>query len=173
MLYESLRIPTKRKVFISYHHKNDQGWFNEFSRRFSDVHEVFCDKSLDNCIRSDDPEYVSRRIREDYIVGSSVTIVLCGAETWKRKYVDWEIYSTLHHQHALLGLGLPTAGKNERGEIIVPDRLVANVNSGYAHWIHWTNDPSILKQAIETAITRSVQTRFVDNSFQKMARNLA
>ncbi len=87
---------TRRKVFISYHHRGDQEWSNRFTKLFAEHYEIFYDNSLDGRIRSDDPEYIHRAIREDHIVGSSITIVLCGAETWKRKYVDWEIHSTLH-----------------------------------------------------------------------------
>jgi hypothetical protein len=50
---------------------------------------------------------MSRVIREDYIKGSSITIALCGAQTWKRRFIDWEIASTLHHEHALLGILIP------------------------------------------------------------------
>jgi len=127
-------LGTKRKVFISYHHRRDQQWFNNFTRLFAESFEIFYDKSLDGRIRSDYPEYINRTIREDYIKGSSITIVLCGGETWKRKYVDWEIHSTLHHKHALLGIALPTAIKDQ-GKIVVPARLHDNIESGYAHWL--------------------------------------
>ena len=76
----------KRKVFISFHHKNDQAWFDYFTKKFSEQYEVFHDKSIgETKVRSDDPEYINRAIREDYIKGSSITIVLCGKETQKRK----------------------------------------------------------------------------------------
>jgi hypothetical protein len=90
----------KRKVFISYHHGNDQWAYDYFSKTYGEDLELFSDQSLDGKIRSNDTEYVNRAIREDYIVGSSITIVLCGSETGKRKYVDWEIRSTLHQKHA-------------------------------------------------------------------------
>lgn len=165
---------TKRKVFISYHHRGDQYYFDEFTRIFADQHEIFFDNSLDGRIRSDDAEYINRVIREEHIVGSSITIVLCGAETWKRKYVDWEIYSTLYHKHALLGIALPAALKNNEGAIIVIDRLHENIQSGYAHWLgSWVTNPNNLKTAIEAAIQKSKNTSYIQNSREKMARNLA
>jgi hypothetical protein len=164
--------PVRRKVFVSYHHRGDQEWFDYFSLLFGQVYEIFYDQSLDGRIRSDDPEYVNRRIREDYIVGSSVTIVLCGAQSGKRKYVDWEIYSTLHHQHALLGIALPTAVTDNGGRIIVPTRLHDNIQTQYAHWIQWTEDPGALQAAIEIALERSRDTRLINNSRPRMARNL-
>ncbi len=167
---QSMKIP-KRKVFISYHHKNDQDWFEYFSGKFGENNEIFYDKSLDNRIRSDDPEYVNRRIREDFIVGSSITIVLCGTETWKRKYVDWEIYSTLHHEHALLGIALPRHFKRD-GLIIVPDRLHDNISSGYAHWVLWQEDPPTFTREMEAAISKSQNKSLINNERPKMERNL-
>lgn len=173
---KNLQIPTKRKVFISYYHKNDQVWFDLFTEKFNNQYEVFFDQSLDSRIRSDDTEYVNRRIREDYIVGSSITIVLCGTETWKRKYVDWEIYSTLHHEHALLGIALPMNFKRD-GLIVVPGRLYDNITSGYARWIMWQDDAAGLKQEIEIAISQSQNKLLIKpslrNDREKMGKNLS
>jgi len=164
----------KRKVFISYHHRGDQGWFDRFTQLFAEHYEIFYDNSLDGRIRSDDPEYINRAIREDHIVGSSATIVLCGAETWKRKYVDWEIHSTLHHKHALMGIALPTAVRGSGNAIIVPARLHDNIQSGFAHWLPtWPNDPNVLRTAMETAINLSRDTSKIRNDRPKMERNLA
>ena len=90
--------PVKRKIFVSYHHDNDQAYYNEFSRFFSDQYDAIQDSSLDRLIDSDDTEYVMRRIRENYITGTSCTVVLCGPQTRWRKYVDWEIKATLDKQ---------------------------------------------------------------------------
>lgn len=159
--------PRRPRVFVSYHHANDQHWYYRFTSLFSDTYEIITDWSLDRVIDSDDCEYVERRIRENNIVGTSCTILLCGLETWKRKYVDWEIYATLYKQHALLGLVLPTA--NER---LFPYRFDDNIKTGYAGWIGWTNDPIVLRLAVLEAIYRSVdRLRHIDNSRPKMKKN--
>jgi hypothetical protein len=172
----NLSIPLKRKVFVSYHHGGDQLYFDHFTSVFGETYQIFQDRSLGERIRSEDPEYVNRKIREDYIVGSSITIVLCGAETWKRKYVDWEIFSTLHHKHALLGIILPTAIKNYQGQIIVPDRLADNINTGFARWMHWdwswSVNPQELKNAIETTV-QQCNPSLILNSRLRMTRNSA
>jgi len=98
--------------------------------------------------------------------------VLCGFETGKRKYVDWEIYSTLHYEHALMGIVLPTAQKTYDGKIIVSDRLCENILSGYAHFIEWTDEPTILKQHIEIALDKSKNKSLIINTKEKMKRNL-
>ena len=36
-------------------------------------------------------------IRDDYLRKSTVTVVLVGKHTWQRKFVDWEIGSSLRH----------------------------------------------------------------------------
>ena len=38
---------------------------------------------------------ISRRVRDDYLSDSTVTVVLVGKDTWRRKHVDWEIAATL------------------------------------------------------------------------------
>lgn len=167
-----MNMQVKRKIFVSFHHGNDKTWFDLFTKTFCDSYEVFYDQSVDQAIRSNDPEYVNRTIREDYIRGSSITIVLCGAETWKRKYVDWEIYSTLYLEHALLGIILPTVSRNHAGAAIVPDRFLENVNSGYAHYINWTTDAGALKAAVEEAIRLSSNKNLIRNSMTKMTRNV-
>ena len=162
------------KVFVSYHHKRDQGWCDLFRNTFSKDLRVFTDRSLSARVRSDDPEYVNRVIREDRIVGSSVTVVLCGPETWKRKYVDWEIRSTLHHEKGLLGIVLPTATRDAQGSRLIPDRLFDNWRSSFAHVIEWTSDPEAVRGALREARRRArTSSNLIDNSRAKMARNLS
>jgi MTH538 TIR-like domain (DUF1863) len=78
---------TKRKIFISYHHGEDQFHYDVFSSIFHNHYQAVSDNSLDRQIDSDNVEYVMRSIRENYITGSSCTVVLVGRETWGRKYV--------------------------------------------------------------------------------------
>lgn len=127
----------KRKVFVSYHHGGDQGYYDSFTRSFCDTYEVITDTSLERRVDSVDVDYVMRRIRENYIAGSSCTIVLVGRDTWGRRYVDWEIKATLEKGHGLIGVRLPTAPVTSQGTITVPDRLYDNINSGYALWVTW------------------------------------
>jgi len=165
--------PIKRKVFVSYYHRGDQAWFDYFTGLFSDTLDIFYDNSLDGRIRSDDAEYVNRQIREEYIVGSSITIVLCGADTWKRKYVDWEIRSTLHCKHALLGICITGTPAQANGTIRVSDRYYDNYLSGYAQWMNWPSDGAMLKLGIDAALVRAFKPSRIDNSRPKMERNIS
>ena len=161
----------KSKVFVSYHHQRDQAYYDRFAKLFANGYEVITDTSIDRKIGSEDVDYQQQVIREQHITGSSITIVLCGAETGKRRWVDWEIYMTLNKQHALLGICLPTNPRNANGTVTVPDRLHANIVSGYAHFIHWTDDPNVLRAAIDAAREKARQTRTIDNSLPRMERS--
>ena len=84
------------KVFISYHHANDQV-YKDCLVRLGENHEVFIDRSVDTGDISDDltDETIREKIRDEYLRDSTVTIVLVGQETERRKHVDWEIYSSM------------------------------------------------------------------------------
>lgn len=165
--------PRKREVFVSYHHANDQAWYDSFSSIFDDQLDLFSDSSLDRRIDSTNAQYLDRTIREDYIRGTSITIVLIGSETWKRRWVDWEIHATLEDEHALLGVILPAPYHSigNQGSILVPDRFFDNHNSGYAHFLHWTNDYQALSQAIEHAIALSSNTQNIVNTRPRLQRS--
>jgi hypothetical protein len=163
---------TKRKVFVSYHHGGDQAYYNAFSNLFCDVYDVITDNSLERRVDSDDLNYVMRSIREDYITGSSCTIVLVGRDTWGRKYVDWEIKATLEKEHGLIGVRLPTAPITPQNVVIVPDRLHDNIQSGYALWLSWqqiTAGAQTCTQFIERA--NASDKRLIVNTLNRRLRN--
>jgi Thoeris protein ThsB, TIR-like domain len=153
----STMIIPKRRVFVSYQHSNDQGYYNAFARHFSDTFEVIQDTSVERLIDSDDCEYVMRYIRENYISGSSCTVVLCGPGTRWRKYVDWEIKATLDKEHGIIGVRLPNNPVDEQFRCHKPDRLQDNLDSGYALWTTWEQlwqTPAVLSPYIESANQR-------------------
>ena len=102
------------KVFISYHHDNDQ-WYKEELVRFGYQNQIFIDQSVDT---DDIPDYFSDQqirkiIRDERLRNSTVTIVLVGTETRRRKHVDWEIYSSMYDgavnkKSGILVIMLPT-----------------------------------------------------------------
>ena len=101
-------------VFISYHHSNDQAYKNaliEFGRNFG----VFIDKSVDTGDISENlsDEAIREKIRDDYLRDSTVTILLVGSETKRRKHIDWEIYSSMfdgvrNKKSGILVINLPS-----------------------------------------------------------------
>lgn len=144
-----LKIPVKRKVFVSYHHGRDQAYYDAFSRTFGQALDVITDRSLDRARDSQDSEYIMRYIRENHLTGASTLIVLCGVETPSRKFVDWEISAGLRQGMALIGVKLPPLSVINDG-CTKPARLQDNIDSGYAVWTWWEN---ITKSAADLTAT--------------------
>jgi hypothetical protein len=166
----ALNKPPRRKVFVSYHHGVDQAYYNEFSRFFHDQFEAVFDNSLERRIDSENVDYVMQRIRDNHVTGTSCTIVLIGAQSHLRKYVDWEIKATLAKQHGLIGIALPAHALSQYGKVLVPDRYADNYNSGYAVWTHW-NGLTVQRftHLLETAIAKPKV--LIDNSRAMRQRN--
>ena len=106
------------KVFISYHHGNDQYYKEEFLR-LNRIHDIFQDVSVDTGDIDENlsDERIRQIIRDDYLSDSTVTIVLCGTETARRKHVDWEIYSSMfdgqvNKRSGILVINLPSINCN-------------------------------------------------------------
>jgi len=157
----------KRKVFISFHHKNEQKVVDEFVEKFSEDYEVFTDGSLEDAADSDDSEYLNQVCREA-IDGTSVTIVLIGSQTGCRKFIDWEIRYTLYLKHGLVAISRPSLTDLEA---CLPERLKDNRKSGYAKWYIYPIDASFLKTIIEEAF--NADSGKIDNSRDKMGKNTA
>jgi hypothetical protein len=171
-LLSQLQLPSRRKIFISYHHGGDQYYYNGFSQVLESNYDVVFDNSLEREIDSDNVDYVIQRIRDNYISGSSCTIVLCGRETPWRKYVDWEIKATLDMQHGLVAINLPTNLINANRTFRVPDRLHDNIQSGYAVWTDWqtaAQNAISARHLIEQAVGRS--TSLIAANRPMMSRN--
>ena len=108
----------KHKVFVSYHHMNDQ-WAMNHLRQMNHDYGVFEDMSVDVGEISDglSDEAIRTKIRDEYLRDSTVTILLVGTETKFRKHVLWELYSsmydgTVNKRSALLIFELPIAHNN-------------------------------------------------------------
>lgn len=157
----------KRKVFISYHHKNEQKVVDEFIKTFSEDLEIFIDESLDRAADSEDTEYLNQVCR-DAIDGTSVTIVIIGKQTGCRKFVDWEIRHTLYREHGLVAISRPNLTDIDA---CLPKRLVDNRKSGtgYAKWYKYPSNASSLNNMIDEAY--NADTKKINNSREKMERN--
>lgn len=127
------QIP-KHKVFISYHHANDQ-WYKEELLRLNAMYDLFIDGSV-NLGDIDDnlsSERIRQIIRDVYLGNSSVTILLVGTETKNRKHIDWELKSSMingsiNKKSGILVINLPstnceyyTASHDEEKSIIYPN----------------------------------------------------
>lgn len=152
------------KVFISFHHKNDQ-WAKDGLCRWNETRHAFVDKSVDTGDIDDSlsDEAIRLKIRDEYLRDSTVTILLVGTETKKRKHVDWELYSSMFDGHinkksGIIAVLLPTvtgekchlfAGHGKREKDLYP---LEN------HWTHVTSRESLLWGGFEY-----LPERIVDN----------
>ena len=154
-------MAVKHRCFVSYHKVNSTAVRN-FVDEFSDV---FTAKTVgvtdeDDFINSDDRDYVMRRIREKYLSNTTVTIVLIGECTKARKYVDWEIASTLRNdpvngRSGLLGINMRSVGSRA----LAPPRLGDNYDNSdkagsYALYQTYPRSAQALRRAIQTAFDR-------------------
>ena len=88
----------RHKVFVSYHHARDQS-YKDALEQYGKAEDVFVNRSVGDGEISDDmsTESIRESIRDNYLRDTTVTLVLIGQETHKRKHVDWEIYSSMHN----------------------------------------------------------------------------
>ena len=169
----------KRKVFISFYHKDDQYYRNRFSELFG--HMIINCSVDEGEINSDNSsEYIKRLIQKDYINNASVVIVLIGPNTKNRKHVDWEISAALNKKvggySGLIGLLLPSHPNYHTEGFdtsYIPSRLADNVNSGYAKIYNWTDDSIAMARRIDMAFSARIDSADkINNSRIQMARNL-
>ena len=148
----------RRKCFVSYY-AGDRQAVDVFLRDYDDV---FIPKAIgvsqgDDFIDSADSEYVMSRIRQKYLEDSTVTICLLGACTHGRRYVDWELKSSLtqgqYSPNGLVGILLPHLASAH-----LPDRFQANWNSdesiGYALYRAYPSSKQQLADFVEQAYRR-------------------
>lgn len=177
----SLASKTRRKCFISYHHK-DEDEVQQFIQQFDHDRDVLIARGIGasmsgDIIDSANADYIKQQIRAKYLSGTTVTIVLVGRETWKRRFVDWEIAASLRNTptssaSGLLGITLPSAA-NFSGKK-PPVRLDDNTRGkdGYAVWWQYPSDAQSLANMIDTAYeARFSKSHLRDNSRQLRLRN--
>ena len=170
----------RHNVFISYHHKNDERYKVEFERLFSGIYDILETKAVsDGDINTQlKTETIRQKIRDEFIRSASVTIVLIGSETWKRKHVDWEISSSIRDTQknprtGLLGIILPTyprADKSKYDRCTIPPRLHDNIECDFAKIYNWSTNPSEMQQWIHDAFSRRKSIN-PSNSREMFAQN--
>jgi len=150
----------KRKVFIS-HYKGDKNEVDAFIDEFANKHKVFT------------PYVLGANENDDFI---NSTIVLVGSCTHSRRYVDWELKSSLQQGETLpngvMGIILPSQGNAAN----MPPRLNENWTKGhidcYARYWIYPRTPEELGQWIEDAYAaRTSRAKFIKNSQEMMKYN--
>lgn len=133
------------RVFISYHHDNDQ-YYKDTLVSIGKEYEIFEDYSVNTGDIPDNwnDEEIREEIRDKYLRESTVTILLVGTETKNRKHIDWEIYSSMYN-----------GKKNKRSGIIVIQ--LPSVAPKYVHIGHGATEKRIVHPEIKS--WREIKTR--------------
>lgn len=183
-------IQSRRRVFISYF-KGDKPWVDKLVNDYGQAGTgVFIPRVVgvndeDDFVDSDDVDYIMQAIRDRYLQDTSVTIVVIGSCTHSRKFVDWEIKSSLQQPangkpNGLLGLAVPPP-KDFAGNPIwhyLPDRFLKNYTPNrndisYARYYTWPTSASTLRQWIEEAFQQAeTQEHLIENPQDMIRRNL-
>lgn len=152
---------TKRKVFLSYYHDEDQYYKEIFKNLF---HDLIVNKSVEKDDIDDDncDEYIKQLIQKDYLADTTVLVVLIGPNTRHRMHIDWEISGALNLKvgdkyAGLLGIKLPNHPDYNTGNHtydLLPARLSDNLKSGYAIIRDWSEDRVKIQEHIEEAFAK-------------------
>ncbi|MGL5825419.1 MAG: TIR domain-containing protein [Nocardioides sp.] len=174
---------TRHKCFIS-HHAADSDEVAVFLDNFG---TEFIAKTVgvtdeDDFIDSDDTGYVMDQIRTKYLGDSSVTIVLVGKCTWARRYVDWEVYSSLRNSkhskvNGLLAIELPSVAGTGKLQARVNDNVIRDSSRkdvGYARWVAYPISSTSLRLSIEDAFkARTARAALINNTRDRRVNNAA
>ena len=173
----------RHKVFVSYHHANDQCYKDRFETLFVKIYDTMVSKSveegdIDPNLKTDT---IRQKIRDEYLQDSTVTVVLIGSETWKRKHVDWEIASSIRDteynpRSGLLGIVLPSyqspnEDMSKYNPYTIPPRLYDNIVCGFAKIYNWSEDPFVVQSRIHEAFKRRNENPPPNNSRDSFKNN--
>ena len=136
-----------RRVFFSFHYGHDlwranvvrNAWVTHTDRTSSG----FFDASLWE--KAKPSEAAIRRIIDDALIGTTVTVVLIGAETATRRYVKYEIEKSLERGNGLIGIYIhKIANQKEEVDTAAPNPLSSaypvyrwNADDGYKNIGSW------------------------------------
>ncbi len=168
----------RHKCFVCYHH-DDQTEVETFldSYEAAFIPRVLGVSDEDDFIKSTDTDYIMDQIREKYLTDSTVTIVLIGKCTWARRYVDWEVYSTLRNdknnkRSGLMAITLPSVADYKGRQL--PLRVADNVDGdkGYARWWKYPSLVSEVQNWIDLAFTaRTDRANLINNTRERKINN--
>lgn len=172
--YRAKSYDTRHKCFLSYH-AEDANQVADFVDAFGTafIPKVIGISDDDPLINSTDTDYVMDRIREKYLADSTVTLVLLGNCTWARRYVDWEIYSSLRRDsinrlNGLMAVNLPSVAASDVSKL--PRRLHDNLprENGpdrYARWYRYPTSAVQLQGWVQDAFdARSERYTLINNT---------
>ena len=189
---------TKHKCFISF--KTENTSYKNYIQYNLNVDMI--DKSLNEPINSDDEDYIMRKIREDYLSDSTVTICLIGKHSAEndpnenQTYIKRELKASLYNganntRNGILGVVLPemidsiykgkytcpTCGESHNAIVINNDTVIREFNYNYYipklnNTCHWTEDERYCVLVRWDDFCKSPET-YIEKAFQKRNSSIA
>lgn len=150
--------PVRHKCFISYHGADIDG-VTDFVESFSDVFiprvvGVSDSDHFKDPVDSEDEEYIKSQIAAKYLSDSTVTILFVGPCAWARKYIDWELSSSLRDDPVNKRNGLMAITPADRSTNKLPARFADNWakdDSKYGRYYYYPQSQASLRGWIEEA----------------------
>lgn len=169
----------RHKVFISYHHANDQYYkkilsektfFNFENCRVESIFDDYSvgDGDIDDTNLTD--EQIRRKIRDEYIKNATVLILLCGTETKCRKHIDWEIHAAMYDSDVnpkmgIIVINLPTINQGSNAASENEKEFVKPFATNWTHFstrTEFENNYQFLPSRIIDNLVKGVPITVVD-----------
>lgn len=175
-----MQMLAKHKIFVSYQQETDDVFQNNLGTLLGNRNDVIVSRSaqMGNVGEGFQSEPLFKKIRDEHLGSTNVTVVLIGADTWKSKQIDWEIGASLwqtpfNPRSGLMGILLPTYNfpmPNQYDPYTIPPRLQFNLQCGFAKIHNWNDDPEQIHTWLEEAFRQRVSVE-PDNSYPLFAED--
>lgn len=129
----------KHKVFISYYHKDDQCYKDkllELNKKY-DIFDNYSVPENDVDDNGKTRESIRKIVRDKYIKEATVLVLLCGRNTRRRKFIDWELHAAMYDtmknpKTGMLVINLPTI---EQCELASDENDKILIDDNCANWV--------------------------------------
>ncbi len=138
------------KCYISF--KTEDAYYKSEIQKMKEAGKLdYIDKSLNDPIESEDPDYIMRKIREDYLSDSTVTIFLIGTHSREtlgqeeQQYIKRELQASLYNgennsRSGILGVVLP-----DMYDVVYKGSYTCSTCGNTHNWVS-INDNTVIKE---------------------------
>lgn len=171
----------KKKVLLSFCQR-DRSEIDQFIDYYTNSANLFVPYAIgvsgnDDFIDSTNPEYVMSQIRSKYLKDTTVTIVLVGSCTHSRRYVDWELKTSLRRgsftPNGVMGFLLPSQGDKAYLPPRFEDNLSKDNEDCYARYLPYPSSEDKLAEWVEDAHSARIdRVDLIVNNSEMMKYNV-
>jgi hypothetical protein len=141
-----------RRTFFSFHYQRDIWRANVVRKSGVVIGQAaagFQDASLWEEAKKKGDAAIKKMI-DDALKGTTVTVVLIGAKTAGRKYINYEIEKSIERGNGIIGVHIHNI-KNQKGETDVKGDVPFKLKNGGYKVYTWTNNSEKFAKWIEDA----------------------